>query len=259
MDARNRTNVILTIVFTSVFTLTLLNQAVCAEKRTIVLATMNWEPHYGENLPNGGFFTVICRTAFQRVGYDIEVKFVPWKRAVEGAKGGSYDGVLGGYFAEERTQYFLYTDAITEVEEILMSRKGAAISFTSLRDLSPYRIGGIRGGVIEAQWKATGYLTLENTKTYEQNLQKLVANRLDVIIGERKMWHYLLKTKHPEWRGRVEEVLPIIQKTYVYIFVSKKTSRYKTIVADFNRGLRAIKEDGTYEDIVHQYGFNHTP
>lgn len=259
MDVKRKNCVFWIIAFTSIFTLTFLNQALSAEKRAVVLATMNWEPYYGQNLPNDGFFTAICRTAFQRAGYEFNVTFVPWARAVEGAKDGTYDGVMGGYYTEERTQHFLYTDVVTESEEILLSLKSSKIPFSSLRDLAPYRIGGIRGGAIEAQWKATGYLTVEEVSTYVQNLEKLRENRIDAIIGDRMMWQYLLNTKHHEFRDLVEEIGPIIQATPLYLLISKKTPNHTTVVTDFNRALKEIKTDGSYEKIIKQYGLNNTP
>ncbi|MCP4111389.1 MAG: hypothetical protein GY749_38640, partial [Desulfobacteraceae bacterium] len=52
------------------------------QEKSIVLATMNWEPIYGKSLPEGGVFTAVTREAFRRGGYRLDVKFVPWKRAM---------------------------------------------------------------------------------------------------------------------------------------------------------------------------------
>ena len=54
-----------------------------AEQRAITLATVNWEPYYSEQLPDGGPVTEVTKEAFRQVGYEALIKFIPWKRAVE--------------------------------------------------------------------------------------------------------------------------------------------------------------------------------
>ncbi|NOR23845.1 MAG: hypothetical protein GQ542_05525 [Desulforhopalus sp.] len=52
------------------------------------MATLNWQPFYGENLPKNGFYAELSREAFKRAGYDLIITFVPWKRAVQMARTG---------------------------------------------------------------------------------------------------------------------------------------------------------------------------
>lgn len=78
------------VMMTGLVFITLTTDAKGAEKAKIVLATGNWEPYYGETLPNGGIVTEIVRRAFRRVGYELEVKWRPWARAMEVTKQGKY-------------------------------------------------------------------------------------------------------------------------------------------------------------------------
>ncbi len=48
----------------------------------------------GKDLEGHGFMTELIIEAFAWVGYDVTVKFLPWKRALESTKSGKYDGLL---------------------------------------------------------------------------------------------------------------------------------------------------------------------
>ncbi len=47
-----------------------------------------------KDLEGRGFMTELIIEAFARVGHDVTVKFLPWKRALESAKSGKYDGMF---------------------------------------------------------------------------------------------------------------------------------------------------------------------
>ena len=79
-----------------------------SQDKKVTLATDPWPPYYGPDLENQGYFTEISRAAFQRAGYQLVVEFVPWKRALKMAKTGKYDGVLGAFYNDERTQWFTH-------------------------------------------------------------------------------------------------------------------------------------------------------
>ena len=48
----------------------------------------------GKDFEGHGFMTKSIIEAFTRVGYDVTVKFLPWKRALENVKLGKYDGLF---------------------------------------------------------------------------------------------------------------------------------------------------------------------
>ena len=77
--------------------------------RLVKMATAPWAPYYSPDLPNGGYIPDITREAFKRVGYDFEVEYMPWKRALEMSRKGRYDGILGVFYSEERGEYFIFS------------------------------------------------------------------------------------------------------------------------------------------------------
>lgn len=81
----------------------------------------------GETLVNGGYIIEITREALRRVGYTLEVKFVPWKRAIEIAKDGDVDGVIGTNYSDERAQTYRLTDVVYQEENGFFGKKGGRL------------------------------------------------------------------------------------------------------------------------------------
>jgi len=67
----------------------------------VKITTSEWEPYIGESLPNKGFVAEIAKEAFKRGGYEMELTFYPWARAVHMAKNLEVDGYYPEFYAKE--------------------------------------------------------------------------------------------------------------------------------------------------------------
>ena len=228
---------------------------VVAQDKKIVLATDPWPPFYGPDIKNGGYLTEIVKESFKRVGYDCKVEFVPWKRAVDEAKKGKYDGLLGAFYTEDRLKDFKYSEPVTESQLVFFSKKGRDIPYKKLEDLSQYKIGVIGGYQYSEEFDAAEYLYKEEVPKVEQNIKKVIADRIDIFIDSKEVVLYLLRTTLSDYSGLLEMIDPPYKINQLYIPISKKVTNYEQIVHDFNRGLSMIREDGTYDNIMKNRGF----
>ena len=76
----------------------------------IRLATAEREPYIGLNLPNHGYVSELVTEAFKRVGYDVEIAFYPWARAVMKVEKGQQDGLLPVYYDASLTSGLAFSD-----------------------------------------------------------------------------------------------------------------------------------------------------
>lgn len=219
-------------------------------KNRLILSTMNWNPYYAEHLPDGGPVAEITKEAFRQVGYDVAIVFLPWKRALFMAKEGYYDGLLGAYYSEERSHHFSYTNKLTEAEVVLVSQKGKHITYKSLDDLKPYLIGVLRGGTVTQEFDTATYLTKVELTDHEQAIQMLIANRVDlVVLGKYHLLQYL-KSTYSDWPDLIEIVNPPLKVNSLFNAISKQNPDHKSIVSDFDRGLKEIRVNGMFERIM---------
>jgi polar amino acid transport system substrate-binding protein len=225
-----------------------------AAPRTLVFATLDAPPYFGENLPDGGFYTELSREAFQRVGYTLEVEFMPWNRALELARQGDYDGMLGMYYTEQRANDFIYTESIYDDEVVFFSRKGETITYTTLQDLTPYSIGALLGAAEIENLKQEG-LTIIEAKGQDINVRNMIMKRVDLVLHSRAHLLHILTTQFPEWKEEIDVVQPPYNIEKMHNAMSKKAADAATIIADFNRGFQMIKDDGTFDRILQKHGF----
>ena len=237
--------------------LILLLSPLAAEKENITLATVNWLPFFGEELPKQGFLSTLCREAFRRAGYELEIRFIPWIRALEMAKYGYYDGVMGVYYSDERTRYYHYTDPIYKIQEVFVVRKDFPFEYSELEDLMGMSVGIIKGYSYEPELRAMG-LQLEATMDDTRNLRQLFYSRIDIVIIEQNRLLYLLNKdeKLQPFRGKYT-ILDIPFKTFdLYCTISRTRDDGAEIVDKFNKALREMRADGAYEEIERRFRFS---
>lgn len=211
---------------------------------TVYLLTSNYPPFYGKDLPDGGVLTQITAEAFRRAGYALKVEWLPWARAVNLAQEGRADGIMGIWYAKEREGHFIYSQPLLNSQLGFYRRADSQISFKSLQDLRPYRIG-----VVLASTKPEGFddagLLVEEALGAEINLLKLGARRIDLALIEKSAAEYLINNKLIQFKDRLVWAGPAAEAMPMYVGFSRKAYDFKKMRDAFNKGLKEMEMDGT--------------
>jgi polar amino acid transport system substrate-binding protein len=219
---------------------------------TLRIYTNNYEPYYGENLPDQGPVIEIIRLAFKAVGYDIDVSFRPWKRIIQEGQNGECDVIAAVWFNTGRESWMALTDSMLINEVGFYKRKNDDLVFIDYPDLNTRNvvIGTVRGYISPEGFNQAG---LKNEEVTEDilNLRKLVNNRIRLALMDKQLGAYLLKkdmTRHDiEWLVTLQKI-PLrngIMKT------AKGDWRIKR--DDFNKGLAIIKSKGMIEQVLKKH------
>lgn len=223
--------------------------------RNVSMCTLNWEPFYGQELPRNGFFTDIVRSAFERAGHQVQARFMPWARAKLEVKQGDCDVLHGAYYNEERAQTYLASDAIYTAEVGLVALESLGVeSFGSLRDLTDYTIGFGRGFTVSEEFDNADYLDKEAAEDLELNVNKLYAGRVDMIAGSFENISYITQQQGRDV-SKLVFLDPALQESTLHIMVSRSIEDGEQMLADFHEGLREIRDDGTYDRILSEMGY----
>ncbi len=225
------------------------------DQKMIRLATVEWEPYYGRNLKNQGYISEITRKAFKRVGYDVEIRFMPWKRAMHDTRNGYFDGLMGLYHTKEREKWLAYSNPIAETRIVFFGLKGRNIKYSSLTDLKPYKIGIERQFAYTEEFDNAEYLEKEPVRNIELNFNKLIKGRIDLVAASQNVFLHMISTRHPQVREAVQIIEPPLTVSKIYNGITRKKPNYIQIVKDFNRGLWLIKSDGAFDRILEKHGF----
>lgn len=227
-----------------------------ARAETIQAATVSWAPYYGAGLKDGGVVTALARAAFDRAGHRMTVDFVPWDRAVTMAKRGDYDAVLGGYRSESRGRYFHFSEPLYAIRVGLMARADLGIAgYDSLDDLRGYRIGYNRGWTHgRAFARATG-LDKQPVGEDRELVRGLFDGTLDIVAMPRGIFRHEAGQLKRARLDRVTFLDPPLRTTRLHMMFSRERADAPALRDAFNAGLEAIRKDGTYAEILADYGF----
>ncbi len=226
------------------------------EARDIKMTTVDWPPYYGAEMEDNGVITVIVKAAFEKVGHNASIKFMPWKRALKETKEGIYDVAMGGYHTEERAKTYLFSDPFYDIDVGFVALKTAGITnYSKLEDLKKYKIGISRGWANSKEFDEADFLNKEEATNQIINIRKLFKKRIDMLTIAFGIFRYEVSKMKEHSVDDVAFVQPPLSKNSLYLLVSRAKSDHAKIAEDFNKGLKTIKEDGSYDKILKKYGF----
>jgi polar amino acid transport system substrate-binding protein len=222
---------------------------------TIVAAGDPWPPFVDPDSPDLGIAIEITRAAYKTQGYEIEMKFVPWARAIDGVKEANYDVLLSTWHTNERAKFLLYSDAYLENRIKFIKRKGNDFEFDGLKSLTGKNVGVVRGyGYGDAFLNASNFNRPEG-KDVVTNIKKLVAKRIDFTLEDEIVARAMLKKQAPNLLNEIEFTENALSTNSVHVTSGLKNSRHKEFINAFNKGFKVIKSNGTLASILKKYGF----
>lgn len=223
---------------------------------TLTFATDQWPPFYGPQLEKGGFLTELTKQVFQQAGYQVDIKFMPWNRALEGANRGIYDGLLGAYYTPQRARKYIYSAPLATERTVLVSRTELAIHYRELKDLQGYSIGVRRGAIHSPEFDQADFLKREYSNSADQNIRRLLFGRLDLIVTGQTQLNTILQESYTLLSDKVEVLEPPLKVNRVFLALGRHKADHQHIITAFNRALTAFQQSGEFSALQQNYGLN---
>lgn len=224
----------------------LLSSGPSLANKHIKLTSLDWPPYSGPTLPEKGASVAVVKAAFEASGYQVQVDFFPWERAVALAKdpGKGYAGYFPEYYAQELEADCVFSEPIGISPLGFAQHKQAPVTWVGLDDLSTLKIGVVSGYVNEAEFDkrvAAGKQPVEAVTGDDQNLKKVGAKRLPLAVIDKHVMNYLLNNDpslasfkaNIEFNGKLLED----KKLHVCFRKGPQSAEYAKALAD---GLKKI-------------------
>jgi len=172
----------------------------------VEMTSLEWPPYAGEHLPGQGMVSQYVTAIFARMGYELKVSFLPWRRAVRAVEEpGRYMGFFPEYSSPVREAQFYCSQPMMYVPlAIVESSTFAHREWSSLKELSAYRIGVVSGYLNTPEFDTlviNGVLHTEEAPSDQLNLRKVAAGRLPMAVVDPDVLDYYLK-QDPELSKR---------------------------------------------------------
>lgn len=220
--------------------------AAVAQDKTIRLTSLEWPPYSGEGLRNQGASIAVARAAAEAMGHTLEVRILPWARAVATAKD-SNSGVVGyfpEYHSDEVAEAFLLSDSIGSGPLGFVEARGAPVAWTGLGDLKDHTIGTVRDYVNTAEFDqlaGSGALKVEAVNDDATNLRKVATGRIPLAVIDRNVMGYLLANDASlkPHAGKLQFNARLLEDKQLYI-AFQRTPAGAEAARVINEGLKKI-------------------
>ena len=197
-----------------------------------------------------GFALELVKEALKRGGVEIDQTIAGFSEVMDGINTGKYDGSAALWKTEDRENYLLYSEPYLENRLILVGRKGSDVSAKSLSELKDKRIAIISGYAYGSSVYTTLDAILIPGISDQENLEKLLTFKTDYMLVDELLISYLLTYQLND----ISRYLEIGKETFMiqplHLAISKNKPNAHKIIEDFNRNIKDMMSDGTYNKIL---------
>jgi polar amino acid transport system substrate-binding protein len=224
-----------------------------ADKPTVKMACTNFPPYKiidKEGSNHKGIDLDVIKAAFSKMERSVEFDFYPWKRTVAMVERGTADALCGCAYRPEREEKFIYSDVMgNHSQGIFLKESSELNSVSSLADLQNKSIAAVRGYAVHKELKEQDNLEVIEANDDKQLLRMLMADRIDSIYSYRDIILYRMSFNSAAKKIRYFE----FSSQPYYLCFSRAKDGMEQLVEEFNRALRTIRFDGTYQAIWDKY------
>jgi polar amino acid transport system substrate-binding protein len=222
--------------------------------KTLVCKSTVFEPYV--MLVEGevrGIDVEVIEEVGRRLGIDIDFKLKPWVRLERDMKAGNEVCAAAYFQTSEREEYMDFTQVplhITNYVFFVSAENGE--TRLRLSDMSGFRIGLNNGFKTTPEFEKAveeGFISVETVENETQSLKMLESGRIDGVLTNEFVGHYLIKKNNIIG---VNPVFPPLASTPAF-FTFSKSSGLEYLVPEFNTALFELLKDGTYQRIYDKY------
>ncbi len=224
-----------------------------AEEPPLIIVTDPYEPFvFSPDAELKGLDYEVTAAVFQQLNIPIEIKFYPWKRCLIMMQDQKADALIDLVITDERRAYLFFPEEpLSDSSLIIFYHKGHPPKVDTLDDLKAYQLGAQSGSEYPPEL-AEVFVKRYDVRLMEQNFQKLVADRIDIMVENRIVGRYLANKM-----GLLDQIevlaLPKPFPTRYYLGFAKKEG-HDHLAEQFSQALVQFKQTQAYHEILVKYG-----
>lgn len=239
------------------FALFLMAVALCSQAATqraiSIVHSGSWPPYADRRLPGQGLAIDLVTTAFRRAGYAPRVETATLAEILAGGETGAYDVFATPWYTADRDQLLHFSQPYLQSTIRFIKRKDAPFEYTKFDDLEGVKVGVIGNYAYDEDFNASTTIKKIPAGSLTENLRKLVDGEIDLTLDDERVLRYTLNQSPPDFRTRLELLATPLTTRGINIGVSRKHPEHAKIVADFDKAIAEMKQDGSYDQILQKH------
>ncbi|MGT2756917.1 ABC transporter substrate-binding protein/permease [Streptococcus ovuberis] len=196
-----------------------------------------------------GIDVAIIQEIAKRSGWKSKNTYPGFDAAVNAVQAGQADAIMAGMtITEARKDVFSFSDPYFETSIVIATLSKNKISHYS--DLKDKTIGVKNGTVAQSfleDLKDEHGFTIKAFDTGTEMYNSLSAGAIDAVMDDTPVIQYAIS------QGQDLAINMESESVGSFGFAVKKGSANESLVTDFNKALKAMKADGTYDKILAEY------
>lgn len=239
----------------------LLAGATCSMADTISIRADEWCPYNcEEGAADPGYMIEVANAIFGKAGHTVEYKTMPWARAIEDTRKGTFTAIVGAAVGDAEDFIFPQT-VFGQSANGFCVRKGDSFKYGGVESFKGKVLGVIRDYAYDED-VIDEYIekNKDNPKLVQVasgddaldiNLKKLTKGRVDVIIDDYSVLRRTIKEMGAADQYSCSEG---IEPTDIFIAFSPANPKAKEFAATFDKGLAELRASGEFARILAVYG-----
>jgi polar amino acid transport system substrate-binding protein len=214
----------------------------------------DYAPYADSKLPEGGMTTELIKKAFAEVKTDVKVEWLPWARGLDETKKGNFAGTFPYLKTAEREKDFLYSAVVVALQDRAFIKAGnKKLDFNNVASLAKTTY------CLPLGWAATpklldmiksGTIKTQSPKDISTCVKMVEAGRADYFVSGDSQGLAALKSGGVAAGSVVMAESAPLADNSLYLIAGKSRPGSQEMLALFNKGLEAIRKNGTYAKIV---------
>lgn len=230
-----------------------INSSTLAADDDLIIAIEHWPPYSDQGHPRYGIATEIVLTALDRAGYSFKITFEDWPQILRGAQVGVFDAITAGWHTKDRENYFVFSEPYLFNEVKFIKRKGKPFTFDTLDDLRGVIVGIVEDYAYLPEFDASNIPIKVSSRHVIQNLLLLQQEKIDMTLDDEWVIRHQFANYMPNAVDQFVFLDKPLAKRSLHLLVSRKNKNHEKIIADFNKTIKDMEDDGTIIKILNSY------
>ena len=182
-------------------------------------------------------------------GWDYKMTFPGFDAAVNAVQSGQADALMAGTtVTKERKKVFTFSDTYYDTKIVIVTRKKDKITkYSQLKG----KTVGVKNGTAAQSFleknKDKYDFKIKSFDTGDSMYNSLESASVDAVMDDKPVAQYAIS------QGQNLRIEMDGEPIGSFAFAVKKGSKYEYLIKDFNKALKQMKADGTYDEIMNKW------
>lgn len=222
------------------------------QAETVTAAQDPWPP-FVQKGKDPGISVELAKEAFKTQGYDLKMKIMPWTRAMNEVKNANIDLIIAAWKTDERKQFLRFSEPYSNNRIKFITLADDTFEFNGLDSLHGKSVGVARGYAYGEAFNSDSRFKRPAANDLISNLRKLSSKRIDMTLEDEIVAKAQMAANGLD-SSKFRFTENALSDNPVYAVSGIANSRSEKLITAFNKGLKAIKENGTFDKIMEKYG-----